>query len=170
MKKKGFTLIELLVVVLIIGILAAISTVQYQGAIDKTRAQELLAHTKVLADSQTRHYMEHGKYSSTFSGLDVDIKCNDDWADTNSTCYFMKDGLSFKYMFLYADTNEVRIDVNNADQYNNSRLPASFQSYVANGNPNYSNMTCTASTARGRRICKSFGYTDNYAGDWWRKP
>ena len=63
MNKKAFTLIELLVVVLIIGILAAIAVPQYQKAVDKSRAMELVVASKAIADEQQAYYMANGVYA-----------------------------------------------------------------------------------------------------------
>ncbi len=38
--RKGFTLLELMVVVIIIGVLATLGVMQYQGAIEKSRGAE----------------------------------------------------------------------------------------------------------------------------------
>ena len=71
--RLGFTLIELLVVVLIIGILAAVALPQYQKAVWKSRATQLLTTTRSLAMAQEAHRMASGDYATSFGELDIDF-------------------------------------------------------------------------------------------------
>ena len=48
MKQKGFTLIELLVVVAIIGILAAVGVVAFQGFINNARERAVLSNMQIV--------------------------------------------------------------------------------------------------------------------------
>ena len=70
---KAFTLIELLVVVLIIGILAAVAVPQYQKAVWKSRATQLLTTVRSLANAQEIYKMASGDYSTAISELDIDF-------------------------------------------------------------------------------------------------
>lgn len=70
---KGFTLIELLVVVIIIGILAAIAVSQYQKAVEKSRAAEALTLLKTVYQASNLYYLEHGRWPTQVSQLDVKI-------------------------------------------------------------------------------------------------
>lgn len=88
----GFTLIELLVVVLIIGILAAVAVPQYQVAVEKSRATEMLEITGMLVKHINFYVSVHGypaqgeKY--TFTGtdnqLEFDIPCE---RENNYSCW-----------------------------------------------------------------------------------
>ena len=72
--KKAFTLIELLVVVLIIGILSAIALPQYQVAVEKTKATNLLTLLDSIAKAEEIYYLANGRYTDQIDNLDVQLE------------------------------------------------------------------------------------------------
>jgi len=81
---KAFTLIELLVVVLIIGILAAVALPQYQKAVWKSRAMQLLTLTKSIATAQEAHFLATNEYATSFGELDLGF---DMFSSANSSSF-----------------------------------------------------------------------------------
>ncbi len=76
----GFTLIELLVVVLIIGILAAVAVPQYQKAIDRSRAIQVLAALKAIQAAEEVFFLQNGYYTPNMQDLDIEVANIDGWA------------------------------------------------------------------------------------------
>ena len=72
--KKGFTLIELLVVVLIIGILAAVAVPQYQKAVLKSRAVQVLANVNALNKAQIAYHLANGAFTPDLNNLDITVE------------------------------------------------------------------------------------------------
>ncbi|MBR1373049.1 prepilin-type N-terminal cleavage/methylation domain-containing protein [bacterium] len=70
---QAFSLIELLVVVLIIGILAAVATPQYQVAVAKSRVSTILAIAKAVAEAQEVYYLSNGEYAHSITALDITL-------------------------------------------------------------------------------------------------
>ena len=71
MNRKGFTLIELLVVVLIIGILASVALPQYQRAVEKSRATEILTLFNGLTKAETIYKLSEGEFTELLPNLDL---------------------------------------------------------------------------------------------------
>ncbi len=77
---NAFTLIELLVVVLIIGILAAVAAPQYQAAVDKSRAGQVLSAIKAIQSAEEVFFLQNGYYTPNMEELDVEVADIKDWA------------------------------------------------------------------------------------------
>ena len=109
----GFTLIELLVVVLIIGILAAIAVPQYQKAVDRARASEIVQLISTLQKATEAWMLANpGAFSTCFLNedcsyrLDVDVPCEYEdgecWiAGSNMRIEVMPNGISDAMVYAY---------------------------------------------------------------------
>ena len=67
-RSKGFTLIELLVVVAILGILAAIGIVSYNGYVDSSKKKSAQNIMMQIALAQTEYYSDYSEYYKTGNG------------------------------------------------------------------------------------------------------
>lgn len=85
LNKKAFTLIELLVVVLIIGILAAVALPQYRLAVEKSRASKMLPLLNSIHKAQKAYFLANGKYSESFSELDISVPQGTEQNETKTT-------------------------------------------------------------------------------------
>lgn len=72
-KTAGFTLIELLVVVLIIGILSAVALPQYELAVAKSRAAQIMPFLSSVRTAQEAYYLANGEYSAKWGNLDISL-------------------------------------------------------------------------------------------------
>lgn len=59
---SGFTLIELLIVIVILGVLASVALVNFQGSQVKARDVERKSNVKQIAGALEAYYNDHGAY------------------------------------------------------------------------------------------------------------
>jgi general secretion pathway protein G len=73
-KIKGFTLVEIMAVIIIIGLLAAIVSVNFLGQTDKARVVTTKANLKMLHHAVAQFKMDTGRYPTEEEGLKVLIE------------------------------------------------------------------------------------------------
>jgi general secretion pathway protein G len=73
-KRKGFTLVEIMAVIIIIGLLAAIVSVNFLGQTDKARVVTTKANLKMLHHAVAQFKMDTGRYPTEEEGLKVLIE------------------------------------------------------------------------------------------------
>ena len=80
-RSRGFTLIELLVVVAILGILAAVGIVAYNGYVTSAKINSVKNALQQAALGQTEYYTDNGTYYPTTA---VTSPCTADLATTTA--------------------------------------------------------------------------------------
>ena len=70
-RTRGFTLIELLVVVGIVGILAAIGIVSYNGYVNSSKKKSAENIMMQIGLAQTEYYSDYSMYYTTGSGTNL---------------------------------------------------------------------------------------------------
>ena len=111
-KQKGFTLIELLVVVLIIGVLAAVALPQYEKAVEKSRAAEMLTFVGNAKKAVEAYLLGNGGFPRAHVNLlknpvlDIDLTTGLTCPEDHNMC-----GNKFYAYGVYCDTSDCQIDV-----------------------------------------------------------
>lgn len=90
-KQKGFTIVELLIVIVVIGILAAITIVAYNGIQTKARNQQMVAAASQAYKAISAYVVDNGSYPSSTS-----VSCVGSGypIDTTGLCWSGQSGLS----------------------------------------------------------------------------
>lgn len=69
MNKAGFTIIELLVVIVVIGILASITIVSYNGVTDRAKSVSAKSSASTVAQKAELYRIENGSYPTNYDQL-----------------------------------------------------------------------------------------------------
>lgn len=83
--EKGFTIVELLIVIVVIGILAAIVIVAYNGVSNRAKATKANASASTVIKKLEAYNAEKGSYPATFSLLTTGAASTDSWYVTGIT-------------------------------------------------------------------------------------
>ena len=156
-RNGGFTLLELLVVVLIIGILAAVALPQYQTAVLKSRAAEMLLLGKAVQSAQKVYYMANGTLSADLTALDIALPAGFEVDAQNPSLALRRAERVKQGVEIELDNEKVRV-----------RTQDRKLSYYFFINQNEGAVYCTAQEGNAwEKVCKSQG---TFGGSGWYGP
>lgn len=95
-RRQGFTIVELLIVIVVIGILAAISTVAYNGTQQRTRDMSRISDLRGLQKVIEMYYIDNGSYplpgngSGSWTGQCTTYGAKDDYIVGLTPAYIPK--------------------------------------------------------------------------------
>lgn len=94
--QQGFTIVELLIVIVIIGILAALVFVQFNGMQQRGRDAERKADIRLIESKLAEHYADEGSYPALLDELsDVPADALADPSDGTYAYVQVDDGDSY---------------------------------------------------------------------------
>lgn len=83
-REAGFTIVELLIVIVVIGILAAITIVAYNGIQNRANDIAIQSDMQNLGKKIELYYAEYGEYPETWTGLGMKASKNSYGAHYNN--------------------------------------------------------------------------------------
>lgn len=81
-KNNGFTIVELLIVIVVIGILAAITIVAYNGIQSKARDAQRVSDVDLITKALEIYYIDNGRYPGSPAETGGSTTINSGWSTT----------------------------------------------------------------------------------------
>lgn len=83
--RRGFTIVELLIVIIVIAILAAITTVAYNGVQQRARNAQIVSGVRAYEKTIRMYQIDQGALPNTSGCLGANYPSNQCWNGTNGT-------------------------------------------------------------------------------------
>ena len=142
-KHQGFTIVELLIVIVVIGILAVITVVAYNGVQNRAKISSVSSALSQAARKVGLYQAENGRYPTTTANAGISDSGNISYqynADANGTSYCMTALIEGKLPYKISNTSSVSAGAcdghSNGESYcpENSYVP--INGYYCNGTEN----------------------------------